>query len=46
MTGAAGNAAISGESFVEKEEFAQGYFSLGEGIVFGNAVEIADFVMA
>ena len=43
---ATGYAAISGEPFVEKEEFAQGYFGSGEGIVFGNAVEIADFIMA
>ena len=43
---ATGYAAVSGEPLVKKEEFAQGYFSLGDGIVFGNAVEIADFVMA
>ena len=30
----------------KKRSLPQGYFSLGEGIVFGNAAEIADFVMA
>ena len=46
MARATGYAAVSGEPLVKKEEFAQGYFGLGEGIVFGNAAEIADFVMA
>ena len=30
----------------KKKKFAQSYLCLGEGIVFGNAAEIADFVMA
>lgn len=46
MARTTGYAAVSGEPLVKKEEFAQGYFSLGEGIVFGDTAEIADFVMA